>query len=193
MSQRSGRFRNAILGISLVEVMVSFAIFGLAASGVLASLIQARKVSASNLSQSYAQSTAQSVIEQIVSLPPNTLADATTTTAEIKLATLTDNNFTELSDFVIPWATDSDDFTDLGVDAVGVLTDAAYVADAGTIRPERYMRMMVNLQRDIQFAEGRVHIVLRYRWAIPDRLGNDGDPIYLEGRITTIRSMALRF
>ena len=93
---------------------------------------------------------------------------------------------------LLPWATDAATFTDIGPNADGILTDAAYVASSNVIRPERYLLMRVNLQRVIDSSEDRVRIVLRYQWAAPDRLAAS-TPQYLSGELRTIRSRALRF
>lgn len=179
--------------MTLVEVMVSFAIFAFAATAVVAGLIQTQKLSMSNLSQSYAQSTAQAVIEEVIRVPPSQLSDPDLTEITIKLATLTSSNYTSIDDFTIPWSTSATEFTEIGTTSAGILTDAAYIADSHTIRPERFMRMQINLQREIEAANNRVRITLRYRWAVPDRSNSDGSPIFLSGETRTIRSTALRF
>jgi type II secretory pathway pseudopilin PulG len=179
--------------MTLIEVAVSFTVFAVAATGVVASLIQARRLSESNLAQGYAHSTAQAVIEEVIRVPPSMLADLTLTEIEVKLAQLTDQNYTSLEDFNLPWATDDTTFTEIGTTAAGILTDAAYIADSNEIRPERFMRMRLNLQREIESNQNRVRIVLRYQWEVPDRQGANGDPIYLNGEIRTVRSTALRF
>jgi prepilin-type N-terminal cleavage/methylation domain-containing protein len=195
MRARSSRrvFRNRKSGMTLIEMTVSFTIFAVAATGVVASLIQARKLSESNLAQGYAHSTAQAVIEEVIRVPPSMLADETLTSIDIKLARLTDTNCTALEDFTLSWATDDTTYVEIGTTEAGILTDAAYVADANEIRPERFMRMRLNLQREIETDQNRVRIVLRYQWEIPDRRGANGDPIFLDGEIRTIRSTALRF
>jgi hypothetical protein len=133
------------------------------------------------------------VIEEVIRVPPSMLADLTLTEIEVKLAQLTDQNYTSLEDFNLPWATDDTTFTEIGTTAAGILTDAAYIADSNEIRPERFMRMRLNLQREIESNQNRVRIVLRYQWEVPDRQGANGDPIYLNGEIRTVRSTALRF
>lgn len=179
--------------MTLVEVAVSFSVFAVAATGVVASLIQARRLSESNLAQGYAHSTAQAIIEEIIRVPPSMLADDTLMSIEVKWAKLTDLNYTSLEDDDLPWATDDSTYTEIGTTAAGILTDAAYIADSNEIRPERFMRMRFNLQREIESNQNRVRIVLRYQWEVPDRKGTNGDPIFLNGEIRTIRSTALRF
>lgn len=179
-------------GMTLVEVMVSVFIFAIAAGAVLASFLMTRKIAISNLAESFAQTTAQSIIEQIIRVSPTILADATQTEVEIKLPTLTSENYTSMPSYTLPWASDATTFTDIG-STNGILVDAAYIAASNTIHPERYMKMKVNLQRTIESSDNRVRIVLRYQWEIPDRKKADGTPIYLTGEIRTVRSMALRF
>jgi type II secretory pathway pseudopilin PulG len=180
-------------GMTLVEVMVSFGIFALAATGVVASLIQVQKLSHSNLSQGYAYTAAQSVMEEIIRIPPARLADPDETSVTIKLATLTASNFTSMSDFTLPWSTNASLYSNIGTTPEGILTDAAYIADSNTIRTRRFMPMRVNLEREIEADNNRVRITLRYQWAIPDRKAKDGSLIYHSGALRTVRSTALRF
>lgn len=179
-------------GMTLVEVMVAATLFTLVATGVTSCFIQAMKYSESNLAQGYAQQVAQSIIEQVISVPPNLLFDTNETTIAITLPDLNDDNHTSMPQIALPWAADATTFTEIGPDAEGILTDAAYVAASNVIRPEKYLRMRINLQREIESSEHRVKIVLRYQWAAPDRLGAT-TPHYLSGEIRTIRSKALRF
>ncbi|HEX9781570.1 MAG TPA: hypothetical protein VGA56_02425 [Opitutaceae bacterium] len=180
-------------GMTVVEVVVSFGIFAFAATGVVAGLLQAQKVSYSNHSQGYAYAVAQSVMEELVRIPPARLADPGESSVTIKLATLTASNCTSFEDFTIPWSSPSTDFTNIGTTPAGILTDAAYIADSNTIRTERFMPMRINLQRLIEGNANRVSFTLRYQWAVPDRKTPGGDPIYLSGELRTVRSTALRF
>lgn len=188
-ARRTNRSKS---GMTLVEIMVSVFIFSIAAGAVLAAFLMTRKIAVSNLSESFAQITAQSIIEQIIRIPPTVLADSAQSSVEIKLPTLTSTNRTSMPSYSLPWASASTDYTSIG-STNGILVDAAYIAASNTIHPERYMKMKVNLQRTIENSENRVRIVLRYQWEIPDRKKTDGTSIYLTGQITTIRSMALRF
>jgi type II secretory pathway pseudopilin PulG len=179
--------------LTLVEVMVSVGLFAILASSLLAGFLFTRRASENNLAQGYAHSTAQSVVEQIVCVSPTFLTSATETGVEIKMPVLNTANFTTMPSFTLPWATDSSTFTEVLTSPEGVLVDAAYIAASQTIRPERYMPIEFNLQRVIPDDLSRVHIVLRYRWQIPDRRNTDGTPIWLSGELRTIRSKALRF
>lgn len=179
--------------MTLVEIMVAVGLFALVAGGVISCLIQTLKFSESNLAQSYAQSIAQSIMEQVISNPPSLLCSGTETQVEITLPALNSSNYTTMPGLMLPWSTTATSFTDVGPTTQGVLSDAAYIASAHIIRPERYLRMRVNLQRTVETNDNRVRIVLRYQWAIPDRTGAAGAPIYLSGEIRTVRSMALRF
>lgn len=179
--------------MTLVEVMISFAIFAFAATAVMSGLIQAHKLSSSNLAQSYAASMAQSLMEEVIRVSPSVLADPDETSISIKLATLRSGNYTSIDNFSLPWSTSSTTYTSIGTTTDGILTDAAYEADSNTIRPERFMHMRVNLQREIESTNNRVRITLRYQWEVPDRKQANGDPLYLSGEIRTVRSTALRF
>jgi type II secretory pathway pseudopilin PulG len=179
--------------MTLVEVMVSFGIFAFAATGVVSGILQVQRLSLGNLAQSYAHTTAQSVMEELVRMPPSRLADAAQTSVAIKLPTLTTANKTTFVDFELPWSSDATTFTNLGSNSAGVLTDAAYIADSNTIRPDRYLPMRVNLQRTIENDTNRVLVVVRYQWQIPDRKTSSGAPIFLSGELRTVRSFALRF
>ena len=189
---RSVRSDPARRGMTLVELMVAATLFTVVATGVTSCFIQALKYSESNLAQGYANQVAQSILEQVISVPPNALFDSAESSVTINLPDLNDANHTTMPQISLPWAADATTFTEIGPDADGILTDAAYVADSNVIRPDRYLRMRVNLQREIESTEHRVKIVLRYQWAAPDRLGATA-PKYLSGEIRTIRSKALRF
>jgi len=180
-------------GMTLAEIMVAASLFTVVATGVVSCFIQVLKLSESNLAQSYAHQVAQSIIEQVISVPPGLLFDDTETTIEITLPALNSSNYTSMPGLTLPWAADSTTFTEIGPSAEGVLADAAYVASSNIIRPEKYLRMRVNLQREIEASEHRMKIVLRYQWAQPDRKGANNAPIFLSSEIRTIRSMALRF
>ena len=179
--------------MTLVEIMVSFGIFALLASAVMAGLVQSNKISLSNLSQSYAQAVAQSVVEEVVRTSPTLLADSAESSINIKVAQLTSSNSTSIEDFSLPWAANDTTFTSIGTTSKGILTDAAYVASSNTIRPERFMKMNLNLRRDVENSSNRIRITLRYQWEVPDRRKRDGTPLYLSGEIRTVRSTALRF
>jgi hypothetical protein len=170
--------------------MVATLVFAMTASGVTACFIQAMKYSESNLAQSYAQQVAQSIIEQVISVPPALLFDSTQANIEITLPSLNASNRTSMPGVNIPWAANSTTFTEIGPSSQGVLTDAAYLYATNVIRPERYLRMQVNLERTLEPVENRMKIVLRYKWARPERKGT---PTFLNGEIRTIRSTALRF
>lgn len=195
-SSRPGRRRSrapATSGMTLLEIMVSMFLFAIMATAMLAAFLHTRKLAVSNLSQSFAQTTAQSIIEQIIRVPPSVLADTNQTAVEIRLPALTATNLTTMPAYSIPWAATATDFTEIGTAGKGLLTDAAYIASSNTIRPEDYMHMRVNLQRTVEATENRVRIALRYEWELPDRRRADGTPLYLSGEIRTMRSMALRF
>jgi type II secretory pathway pseudopilin PulG len=179
--------------MTLVEVMVSIAIFAVMASSLLAGFLFSLRLSENNLAQAYANSTAQSVVEQIVCVSPALLTSSTEAGVEIKVPVLNDSNYTTMPAFTLPWATDDTTYTTVLTSPQGVLADAAYVAASQTIRPERYLPIEFNLQRTIQSDLTSVHILLRYRWQIPDRRNADGTPIWLSGELRTIRSKALRF
>jgi type II secretory pathway pseudopilin PulG len=191
--RREHRVTRGKAGMTLIEVAISFGVFAIVAAGVVAALIQGRKISESNLAQGYAHSTAQAVMEEIIRVPPSMLADPTLTGIEIKLAQLTSSNYTSLEDFTLNWANDDTTFVEIGTTSSGVLTDAAYIANSNTIRPERFMKMRVNLRREIESSQNRVRITLRYQWQVPDRIGASGAAVYLSGELRTVRSTALRF
>ena len=187
------RRAKARAGVSLVEVVIAFGIFTVLAGGVVGSFIQARKYSESNLSQAYAHSMAQAILEELIRVPANVLSDTTVSAVTIKLARLTDQNYTAMDDFTLTWATDDTTFQEIGTTDAGILTDAAYIANSNTIRPERFMRMRLNLQRVSESNQNRVRIILRYQWEVPDRRAPDGGPLFLSGGLRTVRSTALRF
>jgi len=171
-------------------------ILSIVAGGVMSSVLYSQKLAESNLAQSYASLTAQSVIEQIVRLPADTLTDAGATSVTVLIPFVTSSNKTSMSRIPIPWSTEEDEFTDVGpIDdpTEGILVDAAYIPSGQIIRPERYMRFRVNLQRTVETSEHRVTIVLRYQWAAPEQRGSGGTPVFLSGILTTVRSTAVSF
>jgi prepilin-type N-terminal cleavage/methylation domain-containing protein len=188
----TGRYSNTS-GMTMVELMVTVVLFALFASGLLAGFIQTRKISESNLYEVSAQTIAQSIMEQIVRIPPSMLADSTLTSVTIKLPSLTSDNRTSLADFSLPWAGDSTTYTAIGNTAQGVLIDAEYKSSTATIRPSRYMLMRINMQRTIENTENRIRVVVRYQWETPERKNSDGSVIYRSGEMRTVRSNALRF
>lgn len=168
----------------------------IAAGGVLSSMLYSQKLAQSNLSQSYAELTAQSIIEQVVRLPADILGDNSAPGVPVLIPFVTTGNNTVLERVTIPWATDEDDFVDFGSatnPSRGILVDAAYIPDGHVIRPERYMRMRVNLSRINEPAEHRITIVLRFQWEVPDRKNADGTPVFLGSQLTTVRSTAVSF
>jgi hypothetical protein len=178
--------------MTLVEVMVAFSIFTLVAGGLLACMLQAEKSARSNLARAYAETTAQSIMEQIVRVPTSTLMNSTQTTVDVLLASLTSTNQTVMEEVQVPWSSDATTFTALG-GSQGILTDAAYIAATNKVRPERYMKMRINLQRTVNTSDSRVAVVLRYQWEIPDRKSSGGSGIYLTDEIRTVRSSVSSF
>ena len=187
------RKRRWRAGLTLLEVMASMAIFAFSAGGIIAGLMHARRISEDNLAQTVAQAVGQGIIEQVVSVHPSRLSDTGETTVQIKLPELTDTNYTSMPFYTIPWATSDTAYTQIGTQNVGMLIDAAYISERNEIRPERYLRMEINLQREVRAADNRIHLVLRYRWAVPSKTLVSGAPVYRNGEIRTIRSTALRF
>lgn len=187
--------RRSRSAFSLVEVIIAMVILALVATGVIAALVQSMKLSESNLAQSFAEVTAQSVIEQLVAQPYAVLTEVSATGVMIKLPGLDASNRITMEDFEIPWATNDTTFTAIGTPdpAQGILVDAAYIRESNTIRPERYLPMRLNLRREIAASatERRVLLTLRYQWAVPDRRGTS--PIYLSGELRTVRSSAASF
>lgn len=166
------------------------------AGGIMSSLLYSQRLSESNLSQSYAAITAQSIIEQIVRLPADTLKNESITGVTILIPFVTDFNKTEMERISVPWSASETEFTEIGPEedpSIGILLDAAYIAEGHQIRPDRYMRFRVNLQRTVEESEHRIGIVLRYQWAVPDQRGPGGAPVFLENTLTTFRSTAVSF
>lgn len=183
-------------GVTLVELMISMGIMAIVAGGVMANMLYSQRLAESNLAQSYATITAQSIIEQVVRLPAETLKNEAITGATILIPFVTESNKTKMERISVPWSASDSEFTDIGPDAdpsQGILVDAAYIPAGQQIRPERYMRFRVNLQRTIEESEHRIGIVLRYQWVVPDRRGTGGAPVFLENTLTTFRSTAVSF
>lgn len=181
--------------MTLIEAVVSLSLLTVIAGSVVSGLTFSRKMAESNLAQSYAQMTAQSIVEQIVRVPTAILEDTTETGVRILIPFVTTDNTVTMEDVEIPWAT-TEAYSDLGPaedPTLGVLVDAAYIANGNVIRPTRYMKMRVNLQRIVEATEARTTIQLRYQWEIPDRKASDGSPIYLSGELRTVRSKAVSF
>jgi prepilin-type N-terminal cleavage/methylation domain-containing protein len=181
---------------SLIEIIVAMFILAMVATSTIAALVQSQKLAESNLSQAFAEVTAQSIIEQLVAQPFALLTDPGATSIVIKLPGLNASNRTTMDDFQLPWAANDTTFTAVGAPDPnkGVLIDAAYIRESNTIRPERYLPMRMNLRREIaeSATERRVVLTLRFQWAVPDRR-TGGTPIYLNGELRTVRSSAESF
>jgi len=186
-------------GMTLVEVMIATSLFTLMALGALATLLQTRRMSENNLAQATAAVIVQGIIEQVH------LDGYTTITTDPNLVlTFTAPNSSNLStiqQFSLPWATDATTFTEIGIRTdpadltspiLGVLIDLDYRNGSTVIRPARYMKMRVNLQRNVHTTDDNVEIILTYSWQPPSGNGAASAP-YLTREIRTIRSPAQSF
>ena len=72
---------------------------------------------------------------------------------------------------------------------LGILIDLDYKSGATVLRPARYMKMRVNLQRNVHTIDDNVEIILTYSWQPPT--GNGAAAArYITREIRTIRSQA---
>lgn len=183
-------------GMSLVELMVAFSMFTIMALGALTALIQTRKMSENNVAQATAAVIAQGIIEQIhLSGYANIADDAT---LPLNFTGPSSGNLSEIQLFDLTWAANATTFTDIGTRAnsadptspiLGVLIDLDYKNGSTVIRPRRYMKMQVNLQRNVHTADDNIEIILTYRWQPPSGNGATTTP-YITRELRTIRSQA---
>jgi len=175
--------------MTLIEIMVAFTLFAIMASGVAATLVQMRKEAESNISQATAQVIAQGIVEQLQFVPYNALCNASS--VDLKLIGVSSGNLADIQTFTVTWASDAT-YTAIGEVSggvtKGVVLDADYKSGSTTIRPKRYMKMNVNLQRSVDIVNGNASVILSYQWQLPDR--NIGAPVFITKEIRVIRSQA---
>ena len=191
--RRRLRHRASLAGLTLVEVMVAMSLFAIMALGTLGAMIQSRKMSEGNVAQATAAVIAQGIIEQVQLNGYNTVS--ANPTIPLKFTAVSSTNLSVIQAFDLPWAADSTTFTDIGavdttapgLPVLGVLLDQNYQVGLNVIRPARYMKMRVNLQRIANTNDDNVEIVLTYSWQPPTSNGQTGAP-YLTRELRTIRS-----
>ncbi len=194
-----GPGRKAIAGMTLVEVLVAFTLFMIMAMGILAAMVQTRKISENNAAQAIAVSIAQGIIEQVQLIGYTNLTNDAN--LPLKFTGQTGANLAGLQQFSLPWAADATTFTDIGAltdptnpasAILGVMLDFDYRNGATVVRPARYMKMRVNLQRTLHTVDDNVEIILTYSWQLPTGNGS-ATGRYLTREIRTIRSQAPSF
>lgn len=184
--------------------MVAFAVFTIMALGVLAAMVQIRKMSESNVAQATAEAIAQGIIEQVHLLSYTTIATTDvadpsySATLPLKFVGATSGNLASVQTFNLTWAPDATTFSAIGerVDptdpasaVLGILLDMDYRSGATVLRPKRYMQMRVNLQRTPDAANDNVKILLTFRWSPPGRTGASASD-FITREIRTVRSQA---
>jgi hypothetical protein len=180
--------------------MAAFTLFSLMALASVSALIQTRKMSEDNVAQATAAVIAQGIIEQVQLNPYASISDTVgSPNLELKFTGSNINNLASIQQYNLPWATDSTTFTEIGarVDPedpssaiLGVLLDLDYKAGTTVIRPGRYMKMRVNMQRTVHAGDDNVEIVLTYQWQPPSRNHGTSGGVYLTRELRTIRSQA---
>jgi len=196
---RSARDRRArpaaAAGMTLVELMVASCLFTIMSLGALVALGQTRIISENNVAQATAASIAQGIIEQV---QLNGYASITSDPNLPLKVTGANNDLSTIQQFSLPWAANATTFTDIGARAdpadpaspiLGVLIDVDYRSGGTVIRPGRYMKMRVNLQRNAHLTDDNVEIILTYSWQPPSGYGA-ASARYLTREIRTIRSQA---
>jgi hypothetical protein len=182
--------------MSLLEVAIGSFLFTMMAVSILTALLQSRKMAENNVAQITAAAIAQSIMEQVQLLNYSTLT--TNTIISLSFIGPDSSNQTVVQNFDLSWAPDSTTFTPIGSRAdptdplspiIGVLIDLAYKNGATVIRPARYMRMNVNLQRNIHTVDDNVEVILTYSWQPPSGNGATSSR-YITREIRTIRSQA---
>lgn len=188
-------------GMTLVELMIAFTLFSIMSLGAITALLQTRKMSEDNVAQATAGVIAQGIIEQVQLNPYGDIRDvAGTPNLELKFTGASTNNLASIQQYNLPWAPDTTTFTEIGarVDPsdptsaiVGVLIDFEYKSEDGlsVIRPARYMKMRVNVVRNVHDNDDNVEIILTYAWQPPSRVRTGGD-FYVTREIRAIRSEA---
>ncbi len=180
-------------GMTLVEVMVAFSLFTIMAMGTIQALLQTRKMSENNVAQATAAVIAQGIIEQI---QLDGYTDITTgPSLPLKFINTDSTNLAIVQQFALSWAPNTTTFTDIGavdttnsaLPVIGVLLDLDYVNGINVIRRKNYMKMRVNLTRNVHTADDNVEIILTYSWQPRTGAAFGG---YLTREIRTIRSQA---
>jgi type II secretory pathway pseudopilin PulG len=194
------RVSGKTAGLSLIEVMVAFTLFSIMALGSLTALLQTRKMSEDNVAQATAAVIAQGIIEQVHLNPYSAISDtATSPNLELKFTGANTNNLASIQQYDLPWHTDTTTFTEIGarVDPedvtstiLGVLLDLDYKVGETVVRPGRYMKMRVNIQRTVHSGDDNVEIIVTYQWQPPSRNTMSTDNVYLTRELRTIRSQA---
>lgn len=180
-------------GVSLVEVMVAFGLFAILATGIAATLITTRKAAESDIYQAEAQTVAQTIMEQVMLIPYNTLSIATSPPpVELRFMAATSTGNTEVQTFALAWAANDTTYTPVGEVqggvTQGILLDVDYINSGQKLRQKRYMDFRVNLRKDVDNSSGKVAVILNYRWAVPDRRNSSGGRVYITKQIRTVRS-----
>jgi len=167
----------------------------------LSALIQTRKMSENNVAQETAAVIAQGIIEQVQLNPYDDIKDNTSglhPNLALKFTGSNANNLASIQQYDLPWALDSTTFTDIGARSdptdpaspiVGVLIDLDYKVGTQVIRPRRYMKMQVNITRNVHVADDNIEVILTYSWQPPTGNGA-ANARYLSREIRTIRSEA---
>jgi type II secretory pathway pseudopilin PulG len=195
---RRQRFRNAA-GMSLVEAVVSMGLFTIMSLGIIAGMVQVRKMSESNASQVTAETVAQGVIERMLITGYTNVRNDSTLPLEF-LGFNTATNLCTVQTFLLPWATNATN-TDIGeminpadqtAGVRGILLDMDYRNGTTVIRPRKYMKMRVNLRRTPHDTDNNIEIVLTYSWQPPNRTGTT-DADYITREIRTVRSEAVSY
>ena len=170
--------------------MVAMSVFTIMALGTLAAMIQSRKMSDNNVAQAEAVVIAQGIIEQVQ------LAGYTNVASDpaipLKFAAISSTNVSTMQTLALAWAPDAVTFSNIGaVDAannvLGVVLDLNYMNGASVIRPARYMKMKVNLQRIPSAVNDNIEILLTYSWQPPTANGQ-ANARYITREFRTIRS-----
>ena len=191
--------------MTLLEVMVSFTIFTMIAMGTLAAVIQTRRMSEDNVAQSTATVVAEGILEQVQLPTWSSLTDPTLTDLTkpnyLNLALLfsssSNNNLASINNISLPWNSATPQPvgafvipTDTTSTYLGVLMDVPYMNGATVIRPARYMKMQVTINRVVQTNNDFIQVVLTYSWQPPSRNLGSGTPVWLTRELRTVRSQA---
>lgn len=193
LNHKAALRKQACAGMTLVEVMMAFSLFAIMALGALVALVQTRKMSENNVAQATAAVIAQGIIEQ---LQLDSYTDvATGPSLPLKFINTDSTNLAIVQNFNLAWATDTTTFTDIGavdttdpsLPVLGVLLDLDYMNGTNVVRRKAYMKMRVNLRRNVHTTDDNVELILTYSWQPPSGNGAS-DARYLTREIRTIRS-----
>lgn len=166
--QASPHSHRSTSGMTLVEVCIGLFIFTLVAAGVLSSLVQTRRMSIAAIYESNALITAEGYIEQMRSIPYETLIKCRKDSAAIEnIPTVT---ATGIADSLTPSSSAAATINGRKIDIFGRYTGSSIPSGAPDVMD---MRIAVTITRLTTVADDqRMLIKMDYSWTTPGVLSH---------------------